>query len=215
MFRIAGIIVIVLFQAATMSLAPRGAAADGPPPVSGWMELFTFIDPPAPAPQTAFLTGDGREITLADFQGHVLLVNFWATWCAPCVRELPTLDRLQADLGAEGLLVVALNQDRRGASVARPFLKKLGLTQLPLFLDSRMKLGRALGVRALPWSLIVDRAGNVVGMLPGYAEWDSPEGVALIRHYLRQADAPPKLEKSACECRPNPPRRLNRDHGER
>ena len=196
---IVGIFVVVV---AFLSALPRPSLADGPPTVTGWMEQFTFIDPPPPAPQTAFLVGDGREVTLGDFRGNILLVNFWATWCAPCVRELPSLDRLQADLGAEGLLVLALNQDRGGAAVAGPFLEKLGITRLPLFTDRHMKLGRALGVRALPWSLIVNRAGNVVGMLPGYAEWDSDEGIALIRHYLRQADSPPVLEKSGYGRRP-------------
>lgn len=170
--------------------SPLPAAAEGNPPVSGWMEQFSFIDPPRPAPQTPFLAADGTEVSMADFKGHVLLVNFWATWCAPCVKELPSLDRLQAALEEEGLLVLAISQDRRGAEVAGPFLKKLGIHRLGLFLDSRMKLGRQFGVRALPWTVIIDRDGRIVGELPGFAEWDAPESVALLRHYLRQGKSP-------------------------
>ncbi len=196
MNKLPGIVALLVFLAVAVWVAPRPVAAGGPPPVSGWMEHFSFIDPQRPAPQTPFLLGDGREVTLADFRGNVMLVNFWATWCAPCVRELPSLDRLQARLGGEGLLVLAINQDRRGAAVAGPFLENLGVSQLVVFLDDRMRLGRALGVRGLPWSFLIDRDGNVVGELAGYAEWDTPEGLALIRHYLDQRKSPPVLEKS-------------------
>ncbi len=196
MNKLPGIVALFVFLAAAFSLAPHPVAAGGPPTVSGWMEHFSFIDPPRPAPQTPFLVGDGREVTLADFRGSVMLINFWATWCSPCVRELPSLDRLQASLGGEGLLVLAINQDRRGGEVAGPFLKKLGVDQLVVFLDDRMRLGRALGVRGLPWSFLIDRDGNVVGELAGYAKWDTQEGLALIRHYLEQRKSPPLLEKS-------------------
>lgn len=196
MNRLVGIVGIFVFLVTATSLAPRPVAAGGPPTVSGWMQHFSFIDPPRPAPQTPFLVGDGREVALADFRGSVMLVNFWATWCSPCVRELPSLDRLQARLGGEGLLVLAINQDRRGSEVAGPFLKKLGVNQLVVFLDDRMRLGRALGVRGLPWSFLIDRDGNVIGELAGYAKWDTPEGLALIRHYMDQRKSPPLLEKS-------------------
>jgi len=171
--------------------APSGllagtAGADEVPVQSGWMEQFSFKDPPRPAPQTPFLAGNGTEVKLGDFKGRVLLVNFWATWCAPCIRELPTLDRLQAELGGEGLLVLAVSQDRGGAAVAGPFLEKHDIRTLGLFLDPKMRLGRELAVRALPWTFLIDREGQIVGELPGYAEWDSAEAIELIRRYLAQ-----------------------------
>ncbi len=184
MYKTARLLVLIVASSAALTSMPQMAGAGEPPPVSGWMEQFSFIEPPRPAPQTGFLAGTGTPVTMSEFRGRVLLVNFWATWCAPCIRELPSLDTLQARLGDEGLLVLAVSQDRGGAAVAGPFLKKLGVTRLGLFLDPRMELGRALGVRALPWSVLIDRDGRVVGMLPGYAEWDSAEGIRLIRHYL-------------------------------
>ena len=183
-------------------------AATDRPPATGWMEQFSFIEPPRPAAQVPFLTPDGAEVTLADFKGRVLVVNFWATWCAPCVKELPSLDRLQLELGGEGLLVLAISQDRGGVEVAAPFLKDLDINRLGLFLDPKMKLGRAFGVRALPWTVVIDREGNVVGELPGLAEWDSPEAIRLLRHYL-DAGRAEKPEPADCQCRPTPPKKLN------
>jgi thiol-disulfide isomerase/thioredoxin len=182
--------------------------ASEPPPVGGWAEQFNFTEPPRPAPQVAFQAGDGTELTLAEFKGRVVLVNFWATWCAPCVRELPSLDELQLRLGGEGLLVLAISQDRGGAAVAAPFLKKLDVNRLGLFLDPKMKLGRAFGVRALPWTILIDRDGNMVGQMLGYAEWDSDEVIALIRHYLGKDDKG-EMEKAQCDCRPSPPKKIS------
>ncbi|MCK4867548.1 MAG: TlpA family protein disulfide reductase, partial [Alphaproteobacteria bacterium] len=105
-------------------------------------------------------------------------------------------------------LVLAISQDRGGAAVAGPFLKKLDVYRLGLFLDSKMKLGRAFGVRALPWTILIDRDGKVVGQLPGYAEWDSDEGVELIRHYLREGQ-PEETEKNPCNCRSSPPKKIS------
>lgn len=202
MNKIACLLALVVASSTALMSSPHAVGADEPPPVSGWMEQFSFIDPPRPAPRTGFLAGTGVPVTIGDFRGRVLLVNFWATWCAPCIRELPSLDHLQARLGDEGLLVLAVSQDRGAAAVAGPFLKKLGVTRLGLFLDPRMEFGRAFGVRALPWSVLIDREGRVVGMLPGYAEWDSAEGIALIRHYLAQGSNQGVKKERVRETRP-------------
>ena len=200
-------IVALVSGLSTSSGLLAGAAADGLPPLTGWMEQFSFKDPPLPAPQTPFLAGNGAEVKLGDFEGRVLLVNFWATWCAPCIRELPSLDRLQAELEDEGLLVLAVSQDRGGAAVAGPFLEKHGIRTLGLFLDSKMRLGRELGVRGLPWTFLIDRQGRIIGELPGYAEWDSKEAVALLRHYLAQG-RDDEINKADCRCGPLAPDQL-------
>jgi len=207
MNKIVCIVALAVGLSASSDVLTGPAGAGAPPPVTGWMEQFSFKDPPLPAPQTPFLAGNGAEVKLGDFKGRVLLVNLWATWCAPCVRELPSLDRLQFALGGEGLLVLAVSQDRGGVAVAGPFLEKLDIHRLGLFLDSKMQLGRALGVRGLPWSFLVDREGRIVGELPGYAEWDSEEGLALIRHYLGQG-RDDEINRADCFCRPGPPKKL-------
>ena len=159
------------------------AETDKGPPLGGWMEQFNVIEAPGPVPDVAFEDGAGRKITLRDFAGRVVLVNFWATWCAPCVREMPSLDRLQARLGGKDFTVVAVDEDRDGRVVGKPFLAKLGLRNLDFYLDHRMALSRALGVRGLPTSVLIDRNSRVVGRLDGLAEWDTPEAEALIRYF--------------------------------
>ncbi len=157
------------------------SAPEGP-----FAENFTFSDPPVPAPSVAFQTLNGEVATLADFRGQVVLVNFWATWCAPCVREMPSLQRLHQEMADEGFTVLAVSEDRAGAAVVRPFLKRLELFGLPIYLDSKGLLARAFVVKGLPTSFLIDRQGQVVAGLVGPMEWDSQEAKALIRHYLQQ-----------------------------
>ncbi len=114
----------------------------------------------------------------------MVLLNFWATWCAPCVREMPALDRLQAALGGRGLQVAAVSIDRGGVKAIRPFAKRLGLTQMGLYHDPKGALLRAFGVAGLPASFVIDRNGAITGAYAGPAEWDGPEARALIEFYL-------------------------------
>jgi len=156
------------------------------PPRQGWMEAFSLNDPLRDAPGMTFRRGDGKTFRMADFRGRVVLVNFWATWCAPCIRELPTLDRLAAALGGPDFAVVAINEDRGGAEIAGPFLEKKGLRNLDLYFDDRMSLALGFGLKQMPTTYLIDREGRVVGELAGVAEWDSPEAKALIGFYTRR-----------------------------
>jgi len=176
------IAVMVLGIALTITAAPGHASAQ--PPLEGWMAQFILNDPPRPAPLTAFHIAAGDKVTLASFKGKVILVNFWATWCAPCVREMPSLDRLQAAIGPDKFQIIAVNEDRAGPEKALPFLKKLGIEHFTSYFDRHMALARALHLRGMPTSYLIDGKGNVIGSLAGIAEWDAPEAVALIRYYI-------------------------------
>jgi thiol-disulfide isomerase/thioredoxin len=112
------------------------------------------------------------------------LVIFWATWGAPCIREMPSLDRLQAVFDPGKFQIVAVNEDRAGPQKALPFLKKLGIEHYTSYFDRDLALARALRLRGMPTSFLIDGKGNVVGALAGIAEWDSREAVALIRYYI-------------------------------
>ena len=137
---------------------------------------------PLPAPPVSFADQSGKTVTLADFRGRMVLINLWATWCAPCIHEMPSLARLQAQLG--GLTILAISEDRRGAEVVEPFVHKLGLGGLAIYLDAKSEVGHAFAVEGLPTSILVDRDGRILGELQGAADWDSPDMVKLIEGYL-------------------------------
>ena len=145
---------------------------------------LSFVDPPAAVPALRFVDGDGRAMTLADFHGRVVLLNVWATWCVPCRKEMPTLDRLQAKLGGPGFQVVALSIDRQGAAVVKSFYRELGLAKLGIAIDQSGKATQLLHAVGVPVTLLIDRDGREVARKMGPAEWDSPEMTAIIRRYL-------------------------------
>jgi len=192
----------VLFAALLAALAPLAAvqaasaqgllaaAGDTPSAPEGpFARNFTFSDPPVPAPSAAFQTLDGDAASLGDFKGKVVLVNFWATWCAPCVAEMPALERLHQALVDEGFAVLAISEDRGGAATVNPFLARLDLQFLPVYLDPKAALGRAFALKGLPTSFLIGRDGNVIAGLVGPAEWDSPAALEFMRHYLGTAPA--------------------------
>jgi thiol-disulfide isomerase/thioredoxin len=143
---------------------------------------------PQPAPQISFTDMDGHEAELADFKGKFLVVNLWATWCRPCLKEMPSLEALQATLDKR-LTVLAISEDRGGAEAVRPFVIKLGLDKVKIYLDPKSTASRAIAVRGLPTSLVVDADGMVLGKIEGSAEWDSDEMLAALEK-LMPADPP-------------------------
>src|SRR5260221_3984409 len=166
---------------AAFTLSHRLMADDNRPP-----ELRQFIptDPPRPAPEIAFVDSAGRRLTLADFRGRLVLVNLWATWCEPCIREMPSLDRLQAALPGKDLAIVLISQDRGGDKVVAPFFEKLGLAKLSTYLDPKSTVGHAFEVRGLPTSILVDRDGSELGRVDGAMNSDSAPAQALLRWHI-------------------------------
>ena len=141
-----------------------------------------FIIHPAPkqVPDIPFADEQGRALSLKEFRGKTVLLNIWATWCGPCRREMPTLDRLQARLGGERFQVVALSIDRGGPSVIQKFYAETGVRNLALFVDASGRAGSDLGLVGLPGTLLINPEGREVARLIGPAEWDSPEMVVFI-----------------------------------
>jgi thiol-disulfide isomerase/thioredoxin len=181
-----GLITLTLWPRHHASDALVGNSGQGAVAEPATLGEFTPLDPPRPAPEARFTERDGTPRRLADFRGRWVLVNLWATWCAPCVREMPSLDRLQAKLGSR-LTVLAISEDRGGGPVVDPFLKKLRLEALAIYLDPKAGVEQALAVRGLPTSFLIDEQGRIQGQLEGAAEWDSPKMLATLERYLRPA----------------------------
>jgi thiol-disulfide isomerase/thioredoxin len=169
-------------QGSAPALARVAAASRG--------EVAAMQAPPRakPEPEIRFKGPDGAETTLADMHGRVLLVNLWATWCAPCKAEMPALDRLQGALGGPNFAVVAINVDTRNLDRPAEWLKQAGIQHLPFYADPG---GRVLPIfqreaesAGLPTTMLVDGAGCTVGIMKGAADWASPDGLALIRAAL-------------------------------
>jgi thiol-disulfide isomerase/thioredoxin len=180
-------VVMGVIAAATLAaIAVVPAPNSGPPAprIIGAIQYFSLLRNPRPVPEAAFTDAKGARLDLSAFRGKVVLVNFWATWCLPCRREMPSLDRLEKRLGGARFAVVALSGDRTGNAVVKPFFDEIRLKNLAIYLDRGGDAQRAFGVVQLPTSILIDRQGREVGRLAGPAEWDSSEAVALIRHFM-------------------------------
>lgn len=131
------------------------------------------VNPPGALPDLGFAGLDGGRVSLSAFAGKPLVLNFWATWCSPCVAELPDLDRL----AASGVLVLAASTDHGGAAVVRPFLAKHGITHAHVVLDSGNDAVHAAGVVGFPTTLVIDAHGRLRGKLEGPADWSGAAGL--------------------------------------
>jgi thiol-disulfide isomerase/thioredoxin len=148
------------------------------------MAAFVFRKQPEALPEVKFQDAEGKQRTLADWRGKVVLLNLWATWCLPCRREMPALDRLQQELGSDRFEVVAVSVDRKGIEGARKFLDETKAGKLALYVDPTTRLTSELRAVGLPATLLIDAQGREIGRLLGPAEWDSEDAKRLIRAAL-------------------------------
>jgi thiol-disulfide isomerase/thioredoxin len=146
---------------------------------------FEPTRPPRTMPDTPFVDADGATRTLADYRGQGVVLNFWATWCAPCVREMPSLDRLKEELSGDRITVLAVSEDRKGRREVERFFRREGIRNLDVLLDKRGRLMRRLGVPGLPTTILIDADGDEIGRVLGAAEWDAPGAVTHVRDCLR------------------------------
>ena len=160
------------------------AAAEAPA-ASGKLTAFVTRKPPEPLPDIAFQNATGDLLTLSSFKGKVVLLNLWATWCAPCREEMPSLDRLQKSLGSDKFEVVALSLDRKGTEASSKFLSEVKVTNLKLYVDPTAKQGTVLKLIGMPTTILIDKEGRELGRLAGPAEWDSDDAKKLIEAALK------------------------------
>lgn len=158
------------------------------PQLVGEMRNFKLMKTRVGRPDFSWKDGDGNAVTMADFDGKVLLINYWASWCEICTRELPTVDNLQNTLGGDKFSVVAMNVDINGKGIAVRHMKRLALKYLDLHLDTPQKTMQSLGLQVMPTTYLFNHKGNLLGLLRGGADWDSREAMALVQYFIDNPD---------------------------
>lgn len=160
------------------------------PFATGEVAAFGVVDEPSPIGPLSFQDGAGQTKSLSEWQGRTVLLNLWATWCAPCRKEMPALDALEETMGGEAFAVVAVSVDLGEADKPKAFYQETGIRSLPFFHDGTMgvfntlkKKGLAIG---MPTTLLVDPNGCLLGVMNGPAEWASQDAIALVKAALEE-----------------------------
>ncbi len=173
------------------------AAAKAEPPLDGEMSKFNLSAGQAELSRVSLTDADDNDVSLAQFKGKVVLLNVWATWCGPCVEEMPKLDHLQATMGGSDFTVVPVAIDRGGAHKAMPFLARMNVSAMKPMFDQSNSIGRVLSASRIPVSILIGRDGNEIGRLVGSADWDTPEARNLIHYFVatsKQGGTPDTLQ---------------------
>lgn len=151
---------------------------------TGSINSFHWLKRPIGVNHVQFRNAQEKQVELSEFKGKIVLLNLWATWCSPCIKELPALDRMQQRLGSDDFAVVAVSLDD-DVELARELLfKTLSIQSIALYTESIDKLGRDFPVNVVPASFLIDREGQAIGVLRGYVDWDSADTDILVKRLI-------------------------------
>ncbi|WP_411892095.1 TlpA family protein disulfide reductase [Yoonia sp. SDW83-1] len=173
-----------LLYTAIAAVANAGHADDIAALREGDMRKLIVHSAPVAGSDVPFTAEDGSEMTLAAYEGKYVVLNFWATWCAPCRKEMPMLSAMQAQLGGDTFEVVTIATGRNPRPAMERFFAEIEVDNLPLHTDARQSLARSLGVLGLPVTLILNPEGQEIARLQGDADWSSDSAYAIIEALL-------------------------------
>ena len=162
---------------ATLGLTVMARPAAARPP-------FIISEDPAAVLSPPFQDGAGRQLTLDDFAGKVILLNIWATWCPPCRKEMPALDALQQRLGGPDFAVVPISIDSQSIEIARDFYQEIGIANLGLYWGEDLRVQLAFAVFGLPTTLLIDRKGRELARVFGPVKWDKPAAISQLMRVI-------------------------------
>ncbi|WP_071672987.1 TlpA family protein disulfide reductase [Nioella nitratireducens] len=163
------------------------AAQDMQDLLAGDMRAMALHEAPQDVTDVSFTDADGTEMTLQDFAGEYVVLNFWATWCAPCREEMPSLNTLQQELGGDNFRVVTIASGRNPIPAINRFFEEVGVSDLPVYLDPRQGMTRAMGVFGLPTTVVLNPDGQEIGRLRGDADWGGEDALALMTALMSDA----------------------------
>ncbi len=166
--------------ARTATLTPNTGPDLETPPLHDISAMQVLATPRALPPLT-WQDASGRGHSMTELLGHGVVLNLWATWCAPCVAELPSLAAFARAAAADGIAVLALSSDRGGAPAVARYFAAHGVAGLPVLLDPMSAAAQALGARGIPTTLVIDRAGRERARLEGGTDWSTPSALAAVR----------------------------------
>lgn len=182
---VAPIVILAVFIAVMLVIPDGEEPVSGPSDLSalqtGHMSKLVFHDTPFTPMTSSFADGAGKTLTVADLSGKVVVMNFWATWCAPCRAEMPSIDRLAGELNGDDIHVMAVSTDRGNVTRINQFFEEIEIQHLGVYRDKKSELAREAGAFGLPMTIILNREGREVARLLGEAEWDSTEAKAVVR----------------------------------
>jgi len=170
-------------------IPPAMANHEASEPTDGTVNSFKRVDPPRQVEDVSFYNSQGAAVRLSDFKGKLVLLNIWATWCPPCIRELPALDNLESKLGSSRFVVLPISIDEGGKSQAEPFYQRLDIKRLGLYLDPDKALSWSFPVDVLPATFILDEDGRVIRFLRGFIDWESAESERFLKSLMRHQSA--------------------------
>ena len=172
--------------AQTSEAGPAGSGGVTKALSKGALTAFVVHKTRKAVPELAFVDKNGKARKISEWRGRVVLLNLWATWCAPCRKEMPHLNALQKEMGSKDFEVVAISVDRKGLVASRAFLEKTKATDLKLYVDKTVKILGQIRAIGLPATVLIDRKGREVGRLLGPADWAGADAKALIRAALAE-----------------------------
>ena len=179
LYAIGAVLAALALTGVLYGITPKAVHAEAGPPAA--LAPYAAAKTPLAVPQVAFSDAGGTRQSLAAFKGRYVLLNLWATWCAPCVRELPALAKLKSAIPKDRLSVVAVDVGRSTSADARGFLDAHGAKALDAYVDSNIALLHAFSAYGLPLTVLIDPQGREIGRAVGPAQWDAPEAIEYFR----------------------------------
>lgn len=190
-------VITVLLLSSLFSLLAGGVAHAYPgmqqatKPMESTVDLINVLPKTFPIEPVAFNDVDGKAIDFSQFKGKIIMVNMWATWCPPCVRELPAIERLATKFKAEDFVLLPISIDAEGKQQVQPFLNSLGMPNFNSYYDQSQSLGDVFPLDTIPATFILDQQGQLIAFVRSYVDWDDAKAVSLIQGFIDKGSKKP------------------------